>query len=65
MIPGVLTDSVAFADRGLMSVTFSRGTWRSLVRVHTRRDDLGHLNGTGIPETATLIAATAREMGEI
>ena len=62
MIPGVLTDSVAFADRGLMSVTFSRGTWRSLARVHTRRDDLAHLRGTGIAETATLIAATVREM---
>jgi Zn-dependent M28 family amino/carboxypeptidase len=62
MIPGVLTDSVAFTDRGFMSVTFSRGTWRSLARVHTRRDDLEHLRGTGIAETATLIAATVREM---
>ena len=62
LIPGVLTDSVAFADSGLMSVTFSRGTWRSLARVHTRRDDLAHLHGTGIAETARLIAATVREL---
>lgn len=62
MIPGILTDSVAFADAGLSSVTFSRGTWRSLARVHSRRDDLAHLSGTGIAETATLIAATVREL---
>jgi hypothetical protein len=55
---------MAFADGGLISVTFSRGTWRSLARVHTRRDDLAHLRGAGIAETATLIAATVREMGQ-
>jgi hypothetical protein len=59
---GILTDSVAFSDAGMSSVTFSRGTVRSLLRVHSRRDDLGHLRGTGIPETAALMAATAREL---
>jgi hypothetical protein len=59
LIPGVLTDSVAFADAGMESVTFSRGSWSTLVRVHTRRDDLAHLRGTGIAETAALIAETA------
>ena len=62
IIPGVLTDSVAFTDAGMDSVTFSRGTFRSLVRVHTRRDDTTHLAGTGIAETAALIAATAGEL---
>lgn len=59
---GILTDSVAFSDAGLGSVTFSRGGVRSLLRVHSRRDDLRHLRGTGIPAAATLIAATAREL---
>lgn len=62
LIPGVLTDSVAFSDAGLSSVTFSRGSWRSLARVHSSRDDLAHLQGSGIAETARLIAATAREI---
>lgn len=60
LVPGVLTDSVAFADAGLASVTFSRGSWRSLARVHSRRDDLSHLRGTGVAETATLMAHTVR-----
>jgi hypothetical protein len=63
LIPGVLTDSVAFTDAGFPSVTFARGSLRSLLRVHTSRDDLAHLRGTGIAETATLMAATVRELG--
>lgn len=59
---GILTDSVAFTDAGMASVTFSRGSLRSLARVHSRRDDLAHLLGSGIAETATLMAATAREL---
>jgi Zn-dependent M28 family amino/carboxypeptidase len=65
MVPGLLTDSVAFANAGLSSVTFSRGSLRSLARVHSRRDDLTNLRGTGIAETARLMAATARELGEM
>jgi hypothetical protein len=64
LIPGILTDSVAFSDAGFPTVTFARGSLRSLLRVHTRRDDLAHLRGTGIAETATLMAATVREIGE-
>jgi hypothetical protein len=59
---GILTDSVAFTDGGLASVTFSRGSLRSLARVHSRRDDLAHLRGSGIRDTAALIAATVREL---
>lgn len=62
LIPGVLTDSVAFADAGLATVTFSRGTWRSLARVHSRRDDLTRLRGTGVAEVAGLIALTTRHL---
>ena len=64
LIPGVLTDSVAFADAGLATVTFSRGSWRSLARVHGRGDDLAHLSGTGIAEVAALVATTVRELGD-
>jgi hypothetical protein len=59
MFPGLLTDSVAFADAGLPTVTFSRGTFRSLARVHSARDNLSNLRGTGIAETSRLAAATA------
>ena len=37
LIPGILTDSVAFSQAGLDSVTFSRGSVRSLARVHSVR----------------------------
>ena len=58
----VLSDSVAFADAGIPSLSFSRGSVRSLWRVHGPRDSLGHLTGAGIDEAARLIAATAREL---
>jgi len=62
-IPGVLTDANAFADEGVPAVTFMRGGWGSLARVHSRSDDLAHLRGTGIAEVAALMAATARQLG--
>jgi Zn-dependent M28 family amino/carboxypeptidase len=62
MALGILTDSVAFTDEGIASVTFSRGTFRSLARVHSRRDDLAHLRGDGIGDTAALMTATAHEL---
>ena len=62
LIPGILTDSVAFSDAGIASITFSRGTVRTLMRVHSRSDSLANLRGTGVAETAALMAATAREI---
>lgn len=62
--PGVITDAVAFADAGLDSVTVSRGTVRSFLRVHSLQDDLGRLRGDGIGPTADFIAATTRELLE-
>ena len=53
---GLLTDSVALADRGWTAVTVSRGSFRSLQRVHSRRDSLDHLTGSGIGGVATLLA---------
>ena len=59
---GLLTDTVAFADHGVHSITFSRGSYASLARVHSRRDNLEHLRGTGIAEVASLMAATAKNL---
>jgi hypothetical protein len=52
---GLLTDSVAFADRGWRAITLSRGGWRTLRRVHTPDDSLDRLRGTGIDSAATLL----------
>jgi hypothetical protein len=59
---GILTDSIAFTDAGLTSVTFSRGSFASLARVHSPRDSLANLRGSGITDTAALMAATARAL---
>jgi hypothetical protein len=48
LVPGVLADSLAFSDAGWEAVTLSRGTLRTLQRIHTRRDNLEHLRGSGI-----------------
>jgi hypothetical protein len=60
-IPGVLTDGVALADAGWSVVTFSRGTWGTLARIHTERDTLAALRGDGIDTVARLIAATVED----
>ena len=62
MFPGVLTDSVAFSDAGMASVTVSRGSITSFARVHSRRDDLNHLRGDGIAPVAALLAESARRL---
>lgn len=59
---GILADSVAFTDAGLKAITFSRGSLRSLRRVHSRKDDLAHLRGEGVEPVAAVMAATARTL---
>jgi hypothetical protein len=59
---GLLTDSVAFVQHGSASVTFSRGSWSSLARVHSVRDNLSRLSGRGVPAVARLMAETARQL---
>ena len=39
LVPGILTDSVALADAGWETLTLSRGTLRTLLRIHTSRDN--------------------------
>ena len=63
-VPGVLTDAIAFADAGIASVTFMRGGWSSLARVHSSTDDLAHLRGTGVAEVAALMTATIEQLGD-
>lgn len=60
--PGVLTDSNAFHAAGWQTVTLSRGTIRTLNRIHTRRDSLDSLRGTGIPDAARVLARLAEEL---
>ncbi len=57
LIPGALLDGVALADAGWQVVTVSRGTLRTVSRIHTPRDSLDHLSGEGIAVTASIILA--------
>ena len=59
---GLLTDSVALTDRDWRAVTVSRGSLASLRRVHTPDDSLENLRGTGIDETATVLARAAEAL---
>jgi Zn-dependent M28 family amino/carboxypeptidase len=61
-LPGVLTDSNAFQADGWPTVTLARGTIRTLSRIHTRRDSLDHLRGTGIPDAARALARLVEEL---
>ncbi|HVS61115.1 MAG TPA: M28 family peptidase [Gemmatimonadaceae bacterium] len=62
LIPGILADSIAFADRGIESVTVSRGTLSTLARIHTRRDNSNAFTGSGVAEASVLLAALTKEL---
>jgi hypothetical protein len=62
MIPGILADSMAFADRGIEAITLSRGTISTLARIHTRRDNSIALSGSGVAEASALLAALTRKL---
>jgi hypothetical protein len=57
LLPGALLDAVALADAGWQVVTVSRGTLRTIARIHTSRDSLEHLDGEGVALTASIIRA--------
>ena len=63
LIPGILTDSIALAARGWETLTLSRGTLRTLQRIHTSRDTLATMSGKGIDGAATVLARAAMELG--
>ncbi|MDF1506445.1 M28 family peptidase, partial [Roseisolibacter sp. H3M3-2] len=60
LVPGILVDAVALADAGWAAATLSRGTWRTLARIHTAADALDRLDGRGVAEGARVLAAAAR-----
>lgn len=62
LLPGVLTDSVALAAAGWRTVTLSRGTLRTLQRIHTSRDTLDTMRGTGIGDAARVLARVAEDL---
>jgi len=62
LIPGILADSMAFADRGLETLTVSRGTLGTLGRIHTRRDYSNSMTGKGVAEASVLLSALAKEL---
>ena len=62
MPPGLLLDSVAFADRGWSAVTVSHGSMRTLARVHTKLDSLENLSGHSIEPTSAVLARVAEAL---
>ena len=62
MIPGILADSMAFADRGIEAVTLSRGSLSTLARIHTRRDNSIAFIGSGVADASALLAALTRNL---
>jgi hypothetical protein len=62
LIPGILADNIAFADRGIAAVTLSRGTLATLGRIHTRRDNSNAVTGRGAAEASILLSALAKEL---
>jgi Zn-dependent M28 family amino/carboxypeptidase len=59
LLPGILTDHVAFKSAGWQAVTLSRGTARTLRRIHTSSDTLASMNGAGISGAAAVLARAA------
>ena len=59
LVPGILVDAVAFSDAGWPAVTLSRGTTRTLARIHTSRDRRDLLDGRGAAEGALVMAEAA------
>ncbi len=63
MIPGIMADSMVFANRWRWSaVTLSRGTLATLARIHTRRDNSSMLTGEGAAHASALLAVMAKEL---
>jgi hypothetical protein len=63
LVPGVLVDGVALADAGWEAITVSKGTFRTVARIHTPRDTVHGLEGIGIARTADVIARAIQELG--
>jgi hypothetical protein len=62
ILPGILTDGIAFSDAGWDCLTLSHGNIATLARVHTPGDTRERLDGTGIAKASRLIVATIEEL---
>jgi hypothetical protein len=62
LIPGILADTMAFADLGIEAVTLSRGTLSTLARIHTRRDNSNALTGRSAADASVILSALAKEL---
>ncbi|HEU4640884.1 MAG TPA: M28 family peptidase [Gemmatimonadaceae bacterium] len=62
LVPGVLLDGVALADAGWDVATVSRGSWRTVARIHTAHDDLRSLSGAGASLAASVVARALEEV---
>jgi hypothetical protein len=56
LFPGILADAVALTDGGWRAVTVSKGTWRTVARIHTPNDNLAALKGEGVESVARWLA---------
>lgn len=56
LVPGILVDAVALTDGGWQAVTVSKGTWRTVARIHTPNDNLSGLTGDGVESVARWLA---------
>lgn len=61
LAPGVLTDAVALTDGGWQAVTVSKGTWRTVARIHTPSDNLTALTGQGVESVARWLSVVIAE----
>lgn len=60
LLPGILTDAVAVSDAGIPAVTLSRGTARTLLRIHRPSDTPDRLSGGGIARVAAVLATALK-----
>ena len=57
LLPGILVDALALADRGWEVLTLSRGTLATLGRIHRPADRADRVAGTGVAEAARVAAS--------
>jgi hypothetical protein len=57
-------DHLPVAAAGIPALTVLRGDWQSLLRVHSPRDDVDRIDGTGAADGATLLCAAVRLLRE-
>ena len=62
LLPGILTDAVALADAGWATATLSRGSLRTIARIHTPADARSALTGDGVTLASRLLASAVQEL---